>query len=229
MNEEMPVTPETSQTSQTPETPETPDAPGTPEVPPKKRRTVGAVLFDYVEMFAWSVFAVLLIFTFGFRLCQVDGQSMENSLHNGERLLLFSAGYTPRQDDIVVFHLTEPEKNLEKTLVKRVIATGGQTVEINTLTGKITVDGVEYADEHSVLKNPSTDIEIGRYYASLFSYGYDWETGIFRATVPDGYLFVMGDNRNNSKDSRNPDVGFVDARCVLGRAVLRLSPFTVFH
>ena len=101
MNEEMPVTPETSQTSQTPETP---DAPGTPEVPPKKRRTVGAVLFDYVEMFAWSVFAVLLIFTFGFRLCQVDGQSMENSLHNGERLLLFSAGYTPRQDDIVVFH-----------------------------------------------------------------------------------------------------------------------------
>ena len=133
MNKEMPVTPET---------PETPDAPGTPEVPPKKRRTVGAVLFDYVEMFAWSVFAVLLIFTFGFRLCQVDGQSMENSLHNGERLLLFSAGYTPQQDDIVVFHLTEPEKNLEKTLVKRVIATGGQTVEINTLTGKITVDGI---------------------------------------------------------------------------------------
>ena len=214
MNEEMPVTPETPQTSDTSQTPETPDAPGTPEVPPKKRRTVGAVLFDYVEMFAWSVFAVLLIFTFGFRLCQVDGQSMENSLHNGERLLLFSAGYTPRQDDIVVFHLTEPEKNLEKTLVKRVIATGGQTVEINTLTGKITVDGVEYADEHSVLKNPSTDIEIGRYYASLFSYG---------------YLFVMGDNRNNSKDNRNPDVGFVDARCVLGRAVLRLSPFTVFR
>ncbi len=220
MNEEMPVTPKT---------PETPETPNTPEVPQKKRRTVGAVLFDYVEMFAWSVFAVLLIFTFGFRLCQVDGQSMENTLHNGERLLLFSAGYTPRQDDIIVFHLTEPEKNLEKTLVKRVIATGGQTVEINTLTGKITVDGVEYADEHSVLKSASTDVEIGRYYTSLFGYGYDGETGIFRATVPDGYLFVMGDNRNNSKDSRNPDVGFVDARCVLGRAVLRLSPFTVFN
>ena len=217
MKDEMPIIPETPETQEN------------PEVPPKKKRSVGAIVFDYVEMFAWSVFAVLLIFTFGFRLCQVDGQSMENTLHNGERLLLFSAGYTPRQDDIVVFHLTEPEKNLEKTLVKRVIATGGQTVEINTLTGKITVDGKEYADTHSVLKNPSAGIEIGYYYASLFSYGYDGSTGIFRVTVPEGYLFVMGDNRNNSKDSRNPDVGFVDARCVLGRAILRLSPFTVFN
>ena len=228
MNEEMPVTPETPETSETSQTPETPDAPGTPEVPPKKRRTVGAVLFDYVEMFAWSVFAVLLIFTFGFRLCQVDGQSMENSLHNGERLLLFSAGYTPRQDDIVVFHLTEPEKNLEKTLVKRVIATGGQTVEINTLTGKITVDGVEYADEHSVLKNPSTDIEIGRYYASLFSYGYNWETGIFRATVPDGYLFVMGDNRNMSTDSRKSEIGMVDNRLIIGKVYCVIFPLSSF-
>lgn len=214
------------ETSVTPEVPETPE---TPEVPPRKKRTVGAAVFDYVEMFAWSVFTVLLIFTFGFRLCQVDGQSMENTLHNGERLLLFSAGYTPRQDDIVVFHLTEPEKNLEKTLVKRVIATGGQTVEINTQTGTITVDGAEYADTHSILKNPSTDTEIGRYYTSLFGYGYNPTTGIFRATVPEGHLFVMGDNRNNSKDSRNPDVGFVDERCVLGRVVLRLSPFTAFN
>ncbi|HBF15895.1 MAG TPA: signal peptidase I [Clostridiales bacterium] len=219
MNEEMPAIPEV------PETPET------PEVPQKKRRTVGAVLFDYVEMFAWSVFAVLLIFTFGFRLCQVDGQSMEDTLHNGERLLLFSAGYTPRQDDIIVFHLTNAEKNLEKTLVKRVIATGGQTLEIDTGTGKITVDGKEYADTHSILKNPSTDTEIGRYYTSLFYNhpDYDGKTGILRTTVPEGYLFVMGDNRNNSKDSRNPDVGFVDARCVLGRVVLRLSPFTAFR
>ena len=220
MNEETPVTPDM---------PEVPAVPEAPEAPQKKKRSVGAIVFDYVEMFAWSVFAVLLIFTFGFRLCQVDGQSMENTLHNGERLLLFSAGYTPRQDDIIVFHLTAPEKNLEKTLVKRVIATGGQTVEINTQTGTITVDGTEYADAHSVLKNPSTDAEVGHYYTSLFGYGYDPTTRVFRTTVPEGYLFVMGDNRNNSKDSRNPDVAFVDERCVLGRAVLRLSPFTVFN
>ena len=208
--------------------PEPAATPAAPK-PAKKKKTIGAILFDYVEMFAWSVLVVLLIFTFGFRLCQVDGPSMENTLHNGERLLLQSAGYSPHQDDIVVFHLTEPEKNLEKVLVKRVIATGGQTVEIDTNTGTITVDGKEYADTHSALKDASSGENAGRYYTSLFGYGLDRTTGIFRATVPEGYLFVMGDNRNNSKDSRNPDVGFVDERCVLGRVVLRLSPFTVFN
>lgn len=196
---------------------------------PKQSRSVGAVLFDYVEMFAWSVFAVLLIFTFGVRLCQVDGQSMENTLHNGERLLIRSIGYTPRQGDIVVFHLTEPEKGLEKTLVKRVIAVSGQTVEIDTKTNTITVDGVPYADTDSVLKEPYSDIVTDRYNLTLFGYGLDRTSGIFRATVPEGSIFVLGDNRNNSKDSRNPDVGFVDERCVLGKVVLRLSPLTIFN
>lgn len=199
-----------------------------PEATPRTRRPLGAVLFDYVEMFAWSVFAVLLIFTFGFRLCQVDGQSMENTLQDGERLLLYSAFYTPKQDDVVVFHLTEPDKNLEKTLVKRVIAVGGQTIEIDTNACTIKVDGVLYADSHAVLKDPGNDSEIGRYYTSLFAYGYDRETGIFSATVPEGCVFVMGDNRNNSKDSRNADIEFVDERCILGRVILRLSPFTLF-
>ena len=201
MNEEMPVTSETS---------ETPDAPGTPEVPPKKRRTVGAVLFDYVEMFAWSVFAVLLIFTFGFRLCQVDGQSMENSLHNGERLLLFSAGYTPRQDDIVVFHLTEPEKNLEKTLVKRVIAKGGDTISIDYATGTVEVNGKVLEED---------------YIAEPTYLGYDVE---FPYTVPEGTVFVMGDNRNASLDSRSSYVGCIDEQDILGKVLLCFLPFSDF-
>lgn len=200
--------------------PEVPDGAPVPEQ--KKKKTVAAVLFDYVEMFTWSVFAVLLIFTFGFRLCQVDGGSMNNTLEDTQRLLLRSAFYTPKQDDIIVFHLTKPEVGMEKTLVKRVIATGGQTVEINTNTGVITVDGVEYSDTHAFLNS-------GHYEPSLFCKDYDRTTGIYRATVPEGMLFVMGDNRNNSTDSRNSKVGFVDERCVLGKVVLRLSPFTVFN
>ncbi len=190
-----------------------------------KQGLVSAV-FDVVEMFAWSVFAVLIIFSFAFRLCRVEGGSMENTLYNGENLLLYSFDYTPEQGDIIVFHLTRPEVNLEKTLVKRVIATEGQTVELNFKTATLTIDGEIYDDFHAVLKNQRTDEIIDRY--TLTADHYDRETGIYTATVPEGHVFVMGDNRNNSKDSRDDDIGFVDERCILGKAVLRLSPFEVF-
>lgn len=184
--------------------------------------------FEYLELFAYSVFAVLIIFTFGVRLCRVQGESMENTLYNEEYLLLYSVLYEPKQDDIVVFNLPEENTNREKTLVKRVIALGGQEVIINTNTNEITVDGVLYEDSHSVLKDPSTDREINRYLKGLFSNHFDYTEGIYKATVPEGKVFVLGDNRNNSKDSRNPQIGFVDERCILGKVVLRVSPFTVF-
>lgn len=200
---------------------------GTPQ---KESRPFSVVIFEYLELFAWAVFVVMVTFTFLFRICRVDGSSMENTLNENQMLLLRSAFYTPKQDDIVVFHLTEPEYNLEKTLVKRVIAVGGQEVIIDTKTATITVDGVVYEDSHSVLKDRLTNIVTDTYSVSgLFFDHFDAETGIYRATVPEGYIFVMGDNRNNSRDSRNPAVGFVDERCVLGGVVLRFSPFTVFH
>ena len=181
---------------------------------------VADFLFDFLETFSIAVIAVVLLFTFCLRLCVVEGPSMEDTLHDKELLLLTDVAYTPKQGDIVVFHLSDP--NFEKTLVKRVIAVGGQTVRLNFPTGEIYVDDVLYDDLHATLKNPS-----GTYlYAP--QHNYDSATGIFSATVPEGCLFVLGDNRNNSKDSRSADVGFVDARCVLGKAVLRLSPFTVF-
>ena len=191
------------------------------------RRFVRGAL-EYLELFTYSVFAVLIIFTFGVRLCRVQGESMENTLYNKEYLLLYSVLYEPKQDDIVVFNLPEENTNREKTLVKRVIALGGQEVIINTNTNEITVDGVLYEDSHSVLKDPSTDREINRYLKGLFSNHFDYTEGIYKATVPEGKVFVLGDNRNNSKDSRNPQIGFVDERCILGKVVLRVSPFTVF-
>ena len=205
------------------------EEPPTQQAPQPKEsfgHKVASNLFDAMEMFALAVFAVVLLFTFGVRHCRVDGESMENTLHVGEMLLISSFAYTPKQDDIIVFHMTEPLLGLEKPLVKRVIATAGQKVEINFKTCEITVDGVKYADEHKVLKNLS-DREIG-YYQTRPNHHYSPETGIFSATVPEGCIFVLGDNRNNSTDSRLTNVGFVDERTVLGKVIFRFSPFTLF-
>ena len=181
--------------------------------------------FDYLELFVISIFAVLMIFTFGVRLCRVDGESMENTLHHNEYLLLHNVAYQPKQDDIIVFHLPETS-NKQKTLVKRVIALEGQEVIINTQTNEITVDGIPYEDSHSVLKDRITDEITGRY-DNLFYTNFDYSTGIYTATVPEGKVIVLGDNRNTSKDSRHPDIGFIDEQCILGKVILRLSPFTV--
>ncbi len=196
--------------------------PAAPTEPSSHRMLKG--IFEYVELFAWSVFIVMMLFTFVIRLCRVDGSSMENTLYNGQVLLVSDLCYTPAQDDIIVFHLTEGET--EKALVKRVIATEGQEVVIHFATKEIYVDGVLYADSHRILKNLSG--RILDYYYLYAEHSYDGMTQTFSATVPEGHLFVLGDNRNNSKDSRDTEIGFVDSRCVLGKAIARISPFTIF-
>lgn len=148
-----------------------------------------------------------LIYTFGVRLIRVDGRSMQPTLLDGERLVISSWKYTAEPGDIVVI---DSHTSYGKPLVKRVIATGGDTVDIDFEKGVVYVNG-------SALVEPYTAEPT-----------YLEETVVFPITVPEGCIFVLGDNRNNSKDSRSADIGCVDERDVLGKVLLRLMPVNRF-
>ncbi|MBE6583574.1 MAG: signal peptidase I [Ruminococcaceae bacterium] len=182
-------------------------------------------VFDILEILVVSILIVLVAFTFCFRLCRVSGDSMDVTLENGETLITSDLFYEPKQGDIVVFHLSNGA--YFEPLVKRVIALEGQTVTVNISTGETFVDG-ELLDEDYAYFGTSDGYDKTRI-RNLFDFSYVTidEQGhqIFSATVPKGKIFVMGDNRNNSSDSRNHLVGFIDKDTVLGKALFRLSPF----
>ena len=214
--------------------PESQDDGETPENAPeekKKQRKDGLLnalksLFDYVEILGVAILAVLLIFTFCFRLCKVDGNSMNNTLGHGELLITTNIFYEPQHGDIIVFHLSNDY--YEQPLVKRVIAKEGQRVEIDFVSGEVKVDGTTLYEEYIYLDGGEYDIRAEFDHQYLLK---DEEGRVigFDATVPEGHVFAMGDNRNHSTDSRAVSVGFVDEDCILGKALVRLSPFTIFN
>ena len=189
----------------------------------ENKKTSGAhVMLDYVEMFVMTVFVVILLLSFAFRLCQVSGDSMNQTLLNGEHLVVSNLFYTPKTGDIIVFHQTSDlYDQFNEPIVKRVIATGGQYVKIDYFDGKVYVSSDETFTEDEILDES--------YYVYL-DIGKWKEHGLPDKTfaVPEGYLFVLGDNRNNSADSRSHQVGLVDERRVLGKVLFRLTPFTTF-
>lgn len=166
--------------------------------------------FEWIEALFFAVMIVVLFFTFFFRVVTVDGDSMFPTLHDGDKLALYSQAYRNVENgDIVV--VTQPNVYNEP-LIKRVIATEGQTVDIDFENGKVFVDGQEL--EESYINEPT--------------YTEPLQSIDFPCTVPENGLFVMGDNRNHSTDSRSAEIGIIDERYVLGKAVLRLFPFDSF-
>jgi signal peptidase I len=180
---------------------------GKTEVVDKKKK-LQLNVYDFASIIMSAFIIIAVIFTFFFRLVGVKGQSMESTLHENDWLITMQ-----RQEyvygDIVV--ITEPNY-FNEPLIKRVIATEGQTVDIDYASSTVYVDGVAleepYINEAFILQN-SDDVP-------------------FPYTVPEGKLFCMGDNRNHSTDSRSTLIGAVDERYILGKAVIRVLPFGSF-
>ena len=177
---------------------------GKEDVQPQKK---GRDAFEWVQALVCSVLTVVVIFTFVIRMIGVDGSSMEPTLKHGDRLLVLNSLLYDdyKYGDIVVLR---KESFMDDPIVKRVIATGGQTVDINFYTGAVFVDD-ELLEEDYI--NDPTYLEEGTE---------------FPLTVPEGSIFVMGDNRNHSSDSRDSRLGTVDTRYVIGKAVFLLVPGT---
>lgn len=194
------------------------EKPKEPEKKDKLSVRLARELLDYAEMYVMSILVVLLLFTFGIRLCTVTGDSMVKTLMDGENLIVSNINYEPATGDILIFHQTsEIYDRFNEPIVKRVIATEGQWVDINRGSGTVTV-----YDEN--FENPVVlDESAYRYLDSG-----EWEIPFamsFPVQVPKDHLFVMGDNRNNSSDSSTSTaIGFVDERRILGRVICRITP-----
>ena len=179
---------------------------------PRAKRLITA--YESMEMIAAVVIFVMLCFAFLTRLNIVDGHSMDVTLADRQYLAVSDLFYEPQRGDIVVIHDIAAAP-YDAPLVKRVIAVGGQSVEIDFNSWTLRIDG-EVVDE------PYRYLDVG--YATLTAEYNISADGIFTCTVPEGKVFVMGDNRNHSGDSRQVEIGCIDERCIVGRAYLRIAP-----
>ncbi len=169
----------------------------------KLQMKIATLLVEVISVLAMAVVAIAVVFTFFFRTVSVDGNSMNPTLNDGDRLLITNGVKDAEYGDIIVASQPNP---LEKTLIKRVIATEGQQVNIDFEKGIVYVDGVELSE--SYIADPTT-----------LSEGLQ-----FPVTVPEGCVFVMGDNRLHSTDSRSPLIGFIEQDYIMGKVIVRIMP-----
>ena len=174
--------------------------------PEKPKKGWKRELLEWIESLGIAVIAALIIVNFVFSMVKVEGKSMEPTLQNHDFLFVFRLGYTPDNGDVVVF---EPVGEPKKYYIKRVIATEGQTV--NIVNGDVYVDDVLLEEDYIQ----------GTTYNN---YGSE-----FPQTVPEDCVFVLGDNREHSRDSRDPvGVGMVKNESIAGKALFRLLPLNKF-
>ena len=164
-------------------------------------KKISKLILEFADSIIIALVAVMVVFTLVCRVYVVDGASMNTTLIDQDRVLVSNLFYTPEQGDIICFLA---ENNDSKVLVKRVIATAGQTVDINE-NFQVMING-------KVLEEPYLD-------AGIYTIPKDFP---FPYTVQEGEVFCLGDNRINSKDSR--DLGAIPTEYVLGRLILRLAP-----
>lgn len=162
-------------------------------------------IMEWVRPALKTCIVALLVCTFVARPARVSGSSMFPTLADGDELILWSLGYTPEQGDIVACNCP----GLNEIIVKRIVAKEGQSVYVDIGERRVYVDGEEFVIDG--LEDLITDRE------SPYRYP---------ITVPEGMYFVMGDNRQHSTDSRDERVGFIDREDILGKAVLRIFPFS---
>lgn len=185
----------------------------------KKNGTPYEEFLEWMETIIFAFFAVIVVFTFILRQANVDGDSMNPTLEDGEKLIVHHLFYTPERGDIIIADsqrgyvysngsLVE-SVGLGKPIVKRVIAVGGDTVDIDFDTGEVSVNGQVLQEDY--IKELTQRDEGGHEYPLV---------------VPDGCCFVMGDNRMNSLDSRSGAVGFIPDDEIMGKVIFRLWPMS---
>ena len=162
-------------------------------------------LYDWIQSLMMALIFCVVLFSFFIRLIDVNGPSMNPTLYDGNKMLVSDLFYKPKAGDIVIFRNVN-ENQEEKALVKRVVATEGQEVNIDFEHGLVYVDG-EPLDEDYVAEPIHSKLDF-----------------IGPKTVPEGCVFVLGDNRNSSRDSRARSIGMVDERLIVGKVYAVVYP-----